>query len=228
MKKTFYLLGVLFALFCFTRGVLEYARLVDNSVITPARSAALTPAVNAPLLSMAGGTAPSLIWSTTARQTMASTSDTSCFSATGQGPGLTIPANGGYAGNQYLLNCNGFYTVPAANASTITIKIKWGATTVASATVPAVATASTNLPFTATANCTIITIGATGTMECFGSLSFAAGLAGTTVLYTFVTTASAVTIDTTVSSKIDLTAAWSAVPSTQSAVTSIASAMILF
>lgn len=190
--------------------------------------AALTPAVNAPLLSMAGGTAPSTIWSTTARQTMATTSDVSCFSATGQGPGLTIPANGGYAGNQYLLTCGGVFTVPNLNASTVTAKVKWGATTVASVTVPAVAVASTNFPFTAQANCTIITTGATGSMECFGSVCFSAALTGIAPLCSFVITASAVTIDTTVNSKIDMTAAWSAITTTQSATTILASAQILF
>lgn len=190
--------------------------------------AALTPAVNAPLLSMAGGTAPSTIFSTTARQTINSTSDTSCFSATGQGPGLTIPANGGYAGNQYLLTCQGVYTVPNLNASTVSAKVKWGSTTVVSVTVPAVAVTSTNFPFTAQANCTIITAGASGSMECFASVCFSAALTGIAPLCSFAITASAVTIDTTVSSKIDMTAAWSAITTTQSATVIVANAQILF
>jgi hypothetical protein len=189
---------------------------------------ATTPAVNAPLTSMGGGTAPSTIYSTTARQTINTTGDTSCFSATGQGPGLTIAANAAYAGNQYLLNCSGVYTVPVANASTITAKIKWGSTTVVSVTIPAVATLSTNLPFMAQANCTIMTIGASGSIECWSQLCFSSGLTGGSLTCTFAITTSAQTIDTTASSKIDMTAAWSAITTTQSATVNVANAQILF
>lgn len=178
--------------------------------------------------SMAGGVAPSTIWSTRARQTIASTGDVSCFSATGGGPGLTIPANGPYAGNQYLLTCNGVYSVPNLNVATLTAKVKWGATTVASVTVPAVAILTTNYPFMASAQCTIITAGASGSMECFASVCFATALTAIAPLCSYAITASAVTIDTTVSSKIDMTAAWSSVAGGQTASTTVANAIILY
>lgn len=180
------------------------------------------------IASMASGVSPSTIWSSTARQVMASASDVSCFSATGTGPGLTIPANGPYAGNQYLLNCVGVYSVPNLNAATVTAKVKWGSTTVASVVVPAIAILTTNFPFSATASCTIITSGATGTVECVASMCFSAALTAIAPLCSYAITASPVTIDTTTASKIDMTAAWSTVAGGQTASTIIANAMILF
>lgn len=180
------------------------------------------------LPSMANGVAPSTIWSATARQTMASASDVSCFSATGNGRGLTIPANGPYAGNQYLLNCIGVYSVPNLNAATVTAKVKWGATTVTSVVVPAIAVLTTNFPFSATASCTIITPGATGTIECVASMCFSAALTAIAPLCSYAITASPVTIDTTTASKIDMTAAWSTVAGGQTASTIISNALILY
>lgn len=191
--------------------------------------AAVTPAVNAPLLSMAGGTAPSTIWSTTARQTIASTSDVSCFSATGQGPGLTIPANGAYAGNQYQLNCSGVYSVPALNAATVVFKLKWAATSVAtSGSILPSSAVATNLAFTMQATCTVISIGASGSMECLGQVCFSAGLVGAALSCGYFITPSAQTIDTTAASKIDVTAAWSSVAGGQTATAIVAGALILF
>lgn len=178
--------------------------------------------------SMASGVAPSTIWSTTARQTMNTSSDVSCFSATGQGPGLTIPANGPYAGNQYQLNCYGVYSTPIANTATLLAKIKWGATTVASVTIPAVGQLTTNFPWTAQANCTVITAGASGTMECLGSLCFSTALTGIAPLCSYILTASPVTIDTTVDSKIDMTAQWSTVAGGQTASTIIGTVVIWY
>lgn len=199
------------------------------ALATAAFPAANTPAVNSPLLSMAGGTAPSTIWAATARQTMATTSDVSCFSATGQGPGLTIPANGAYAGNQYQLTCNGVYSVPALNAATIVLKTKWASTAVAtSGNILPTAAVATNFAFSAVTTCTVITIGASGTMECFGQVCFSSGLLGAALSCGYFLTPSAQTIDTTVNSKIDITAAWSSVAGSQTATTVFGTAMILF
>lgn len=196
-----------------------------------AYAVATTPPVNSPLISMAGGTAPSTIWSTTARQTMATTSDVSCFSATGQGApgGLTIPANGAYIGNQYQLVCNGVYSAPALNAATLSLKLKWASTAVAtSGAVLPTAAVSTNFAFVITATCTVITIGASGSMECVGQACFSAGLVGAALSCGYFLSAAPVTINTTVDSKIDITAAWSSVAGGQTMTTIIGQAMILF
>lgn len=215
-----YLKACLAAILAALIGGSAYGQSADSSGIMP-NSLGQIP-------SMANGVAPSTIWSAQARQTIASASDVSCFSATGSGPGLTIPANGPYAGNQYLLTCKGVYSVPNLNVATLTAKIKWGSTTVVSVTAPAIAVLTTNFPFTANASCTVLTSGASGTMECFASLCFSTVLTNIAPLCSFAITSSGVTIDTTVSSKIDMTAAWSSIAGGQTASTIIGNAMILY
>lgn len=159
------------------------------------------------LPSMIQGVAPSTILISNAAQTINSGSDTSCFSATSVGaPGLnTIPANGPYAGNTYRLLCRGVYTTPALNTSTTTVKIKWGATTVSTVTSAALTVSAVNLPFTIDVLCTIQSPGASGTMSCAGSFQYAAALTGLATVYNSLTIASAATINTTTSSKVDVT-----------------------
>jgi hypothetical protein len=190
--------------------------------------AASTPAVNSPMLSMAGGTAPSTIYVPTASQTIASTSDVSCFSSTGQGPGATIAANGAYVGNAYRLHCSGVYTTPIGNTATLTAKIKWAATTIATATTGALPVSATNLPFWFDAFCVIQTIGATGTIVCWGNLTYSTALIGVAALSNILQTTSAITIDTTASSKIDATAAWSTTAGGQTATAIEGNIEILF
>lgn len=176
----------------------------------PALPQATTPAVNSPLLSMAGGTAPSTIFVSTVSSTINTTGDISCF-GTGVGPGRTIGANQAYIGNTYRILCRGVYTTPLANTSTVTAKIKWGATTIVSVTTGALPASATNFPFQVDVICTVRSIGASGSIVCNGGMSYVAALAGLSFLFNSLDTPTAVTIDTTGSSLLDATASWSAV-----------------
>lgn len=186
---------------------LSYAQLIVPGV---------TPNLQGQLPSMANGIAPSTIFATTASSTINSSSDVSCF-GTGAGAGTTIPANGPYIGNTYRLICRGIYTTPAVNLSTSTVKIKWGATTVASVTTAALTSSATNLPFSIDVICTIRTTGASGSMICGGSFQYAGALTGIATVFNSLSIASVATIDTTVSSKIDATMAINGSLTTQTA-----------
>lgn len=174
-------------------------------------AAALVPAVNSPMLSMAGGTAPSFIWIPTATQTIG-TSDTSCFSATGQGPGQTITPSTNpvapYVGNMFNLYCQGVFTAPAVNTATVTAKVKWGSTVVASVTSSALASSVTNGQWQFQALCEVITISATpsaSTVMCGGTFQFASGLVGAALTVNGFQSLTPVSVDTTAAFKPDLT-----------------------
>lgn len=177
--------------------------------------AALAPAVNSPMLNMAGGTPPSTIWVPTATVAIG-TADTSIFSATGQGPGQTITPTTSpvapYVGNTFSFNGVGVYSTPTVNTATITTKIKWGSTVVASGVSSGLQASATNLQFTVTGTCTIITISATpsaSTVLCAGTFTYAQALNGLSVITTSFQSTSPVSVDTTAAFKPDVTMTWS-------------------
>lgn len=177
----------------------------------------LTPPVNGPMIGMNGGQPPSTTYVSGASQVMATTSDVSFFSSTGAGT-QTIPANGPYAFNSFMLRASGVYTAPTVNTATATIKIKWASTTIASITTNALGQA-TNAPFSFVANCTIQSIAtpSASTIVCRGNFSFMTGVLGLSPTANIIQTTSPVTIDTTVNSKLDATLAWSSVAGGQTA-----------
>lgn len=184
-----------------------------------AGAASLTPPVNSPLLSMAGGTAGSTIWAPTATVSIATTAETSCLSATGQGPGQTITPSTNpvapYVGNTFLLQCAGVYTTPTVNTATITPRVKWGSVTVAGGTASSgLQGGATNLQFTLTGMCTVITISASpnaSTVMCSGTFTYAQGATGSSVVTTSFQSTSPVSVDTVSAFKPDLTMQWSSV-----------------
>lgn len=185
--------------------------------------AALTPPVNAPMLSMAGGTDPSTIWVPTATVLINTTAETSCLSGTGQGPGQTITPStvpvAPYVGNTFLLQCTGVFSTPAVNTATITPRIKWGSVTVAGGTASSglQAGATGNLQWTLSGTCTVITISASpnaSTVMCAGSFTYAQGLTGSSLVSTNFQSTSPVSVDTVSAFKPDLTMQWSSVGGT--------------
>lgn len=201
-----------------------------------AYGAALTPAVNAPMLSMAGGTAGSTIWSPTATVSIATAAETSCLSSTGQGPGQTITPSTNpvapYVGNAFLLQCIGVYTTPIANVATITPKIKWGSVTVAGgAATSGLQASATNFQFTLTGMCTLITISGSAnssTVMCSGTFTYAQGLTGSSIVTTSFQSTSPVSVDTVSAFKPDLTMTWSSVAGGQTATSLMGLVQILF
>lgn len=202
-------------------------------------AAALTPAVNAPMLSMAGGTDTSTIWVPTATVLINTAAETSCISGTGQGPGQTITPStvpvAPYVGNTFLLQCTGVFTTPAVNTATITPRIKWGSVTVAGGTASSglAASSSNTLQFTLTGMCTLITISASAnssTVMCSGSFTYGQGITGSSVVSTNFQSTSPVSVDTVSAFKPDLTMQWSSVGGTpaQSATSLMGLVQILF
>lgn len=173
-----------------------------------ARGAALTPAVNAPLLSMAGGTAPSTIWVTTSSQpALSGGSEQSVFGATGQGPGQTITGGVPYAGNNFYLHASGIATTPIGGGS-VTIKVKWGSVAVATLTGAALTVSLTNQPWMLDASCTIVTVSgsaSSSTMTCSGILT------GVSIVPLGFTSSSATaTVDTVSNQTLDMSWTWTA------------------
>lgn len=202
--------------------------------VSPVFAAALVPAVNSTMLNMAGGTPPSTIWVPTATQAIG-TGDTSCFSATGQGPGQTITPTTSpvapYVGNAFQLSCSGVFTTGLTTA-TITTKIKWGSTTVASATSANLTISLTNAQWTAQATCVVIAISATpsaSTVMCSGNFTYAAVTSGSNpVVTTNFQSTSPVSVDTTAAFKPDLTLSLSSTSSGQSATSLMGADQIVF
>lgn len=199
--------------------------LLAQGFLTPA---SVAPNAQGQLPSMVGGVAPSTILISNAAQSIASTSDVSCFSATITGPGATIPANGPYAGNTYRLICRGVFSTPLTSVGTLTAKIKWGATTVSSVTSATLTASATNLPFYIDVICTIQTSGASGTMSCGGAFNYSAALIGLGPVLNNLTTTSPVTINTTTNSKIDATLAFSSIAGGQTATGTVGTIEVLY
>jgi hypothetical protein len=173
--------------------------------------------------SMGGGRAPSTIWIPTAGVTIATTGETSCFSATGQGPGRTITGGVPYAGNEFFLHCAGTVTTPIGGG-TVTIKVKWGSVAVATLSGAALTVSLTNQPWTIDANCTMQSVSGTAsssTMVCSGLFS-----GGPTVPTNF-GSVSAATVDTTANQLLDMTWTWGVV-TTQTATVNDAVAEIRY
>lgn len=189
-------------------------RVSAQGYLTPVPGVA--PNAQGQVPSMAGGIATSTIWVPSATVAIG-TSDTSCFSGTGRGPGQTItPVTGiPYVGNQFSLYCSGVFSTPTINTATMTVKIKWGTTTVATATSSGLQATATNLQWTLSGLCTVIAISATpsaSTVICNGQFTYAQGVTGSSVVTTALqaaTPATPVSVDTTAAFKLDLTMAWS-------------------
>lgn len=159
-------------------------------------------------------------WQSTGPTTVASTSDVSVYGGAGNGVGsLTLAANSAYVGETFLFVYGGTYSTPLLNAATITAKVKWGATTLTTATTAGlgIGLTSTNFPFSVSVRCTVQQIGSSGKIACFGNFATTAGLISTSPISTVQITASAVTFDSTQSVTIDSTMAWSSVAAGQTA-----------
>ncbi len=200
----------------------------------------LTPIVMAPnalgqVPSMGGGVAPSTIWVTSPSSTQAinSTTDTSCFSSTGKGPGQTITpvTNIPYQGNLFVMECEGIYSSPVVNTIGIIPKIKWNSTTIAGGVSSSgVQASASNFQWKLNAKCVVIAASLTpnaSTVSCWGTFSYAQSVTGSAPVVTSFQSLTPVAVDTTAPFKIDMTMAWSGTPTTQSA-TSLAGNIVIY
>jgi len=144
--------------------------------------------------------------------TIASLSDTTSFSAGGIGT-QTLLANSVSAGSKLHIHWKGTYNTPAANTATLTYKVKWGATVIASVTTGALPSSATAFPLAGDIYCTVRSVGVSGSIICNGGLTYENGLIAAPVYNDMA--AGVVTINTTVNNLMDVTGAFS-VLSTQS------------
>lgn len=153
----------------------------------------------------------SAIFSQTATQTIANTTTETTLFGTGLGT-LTIPANYLKAGKDIRVRLRGFYS--ANSNPTLNIKFKLGGTTLCSSGATTMSN-NTDKYFIVDVVLTCYTNGASGTV--FPQGSFEKQGAAAEVIGMVAT--SAVTIDTTVTNTLDVTAEWSAA-STSNTITS--------
>ena len=132
-----------------------------------------------------------------------STSETTLI-GTGTGT-ATLAANFLTVAKTIKVRMWGFYGTKASPVGALTIRFKYGSTTLVTLS-PTLTVSLTNQPFNLEFELTCRTTGATGTVFAQGEGKFYSA-AGTAGLISGVTTATT-TIDTTASSKIDITAQW--------------------
>lgn len=165
------------------------------------------------------------IFTSTADSSLATASELSCV---GTGVGTqSIPANSVAVGTKFRLSCRGIYTTPAANTATVTVKVKWGSTAVATIATGAIPASQTNQGWTLDADCTVRTVGSSGSMTCtvtffYSSTTVAAG--GVTSVSNVT---SPVTIATDSANTLGMTWTWSSVSGGQTATSSEASLQVI-
>lgn len=160
------------------------------------------------------------LFSSTASSTMASASDVSCF-GTGYG-GQTLPSNTVTNGTVFRLSCAGFYTTPAGNSATITVKIKISGVQIAAVTTPSLPASAVNLPWSLDEVCTVRSIGASAAMICAGGLSTASALSGAAMTYDDLSMTTPATFSTQSPFSLDATMAWSTIAGGQTATGTLA------
>ncbi len=148
-------------------------------------------------------------------QTINTTTETSGFSGTCIGT-TTIAANFFTAGKKFRMEGNGIYSTPLGNVSTIQINVKYGSTVVGTVTTGSLPASASNLPFYFWINCTVRTIGVSGSMICNGTFAYDTALTGIVETQNAIIS-NATTVNTTASKTLDVTATWSAV-TTQTAI----------
>lgn len=142
----------------------------------------------------------------TGTQTVTTATDTSLLGSTGSGS-TTVMANYLHAGNILQFTIYGFYTTPAVNTNSFTIKIKVGSTTIASVTTSTLISSASNQVFMMNVVCPVGTTGAT--IQCVGSYNYSQTLTGGSLISNMIASASPVTIVPTGALTFDVTAAWS-------------------
>lgn len=143
------------------------------------------------------------VFTQTADKTVANTLTETSIVGTGVG-GLTLPANFFVAGKTVRITMSGVYSTVAVTGDTVTIKIKYGSTVLASKATTALVTGGTNLAWFADALITCRSTGASGTVQVSGGIRYQ--IAGSAIiedeLNNGVTTT---TLDTTASGLLDVT-----------------------
>lgn len=154
------------------------------------------------------------LFTQTADQTVTNTVTETSILGTGVGS-KTLSANYLIAGKTIRIRIGGIYSTPALATPSVTIKVKYGSTILATVTTSSLLSGATNLEFDGEVMITCRTTGATGTIMCHGDIEYATGVAGTIAVDPLNNGGTATTIDTTTSTALDVTATWDSATSTR-------------
>lgn len=148
------------------------------------------------------------IFTQTADKTIANTTTETSMVGTGVG-GLTLPANFFVAGKTIRISMSGVYSTVAVTGDTVTIKIKYGSTVLASKATTALVTGGTNLAWFAEALITCRSVGSSGTVQVSGGVRYQ--IAGSAIVENELNNGAAkTTLNTTTSNLLDVTVTHSA------------------
>lgn len=148
------------------------------------------------------------IFTQTADKTVTNTVTETSIVGTGVG-GLTLPANFFVAGKTIRVTMSGVYSTVAVTGDTVTVKIKYGSTVLASKATTALVTGGTNLAWFSDALITCRTTGTTGTVQVSGGVRYQ--IAGSAIVEDELNNGAATTtLNTTTSNLFDVTITHSA------------------
>lgn len=165
-----------------------------------------------------GGFLAHMIYTATSGSTISGTSDASCFGATGIGS-QSPTAAAFYAGAKFRIQCSGTYNTGALSIATLTIKVKFGATAIATFTSVALPVSITGPSWYIDVTCTVRTGGVSGSVVCSRIFGFATAAGGLIGDYPLIST-SPVSVDLSgTTTKIDVTGAFSSLTGSPSATT---------
>lgn len=167
------------------------------------------------------------IFTQTASKTITNTVTETSIIGTGVGYGLTLPANFFIAGKTIRLRIGGIYTTPALATPSVTIKVKYGSTVLASVTTSSLLSGATNLEFDGEVDITCRTTGASGSVMLHGDIEYATGVAGTIAVDPLNNAGATTTIDTTASNLLDVTLTWDSATSTRSATSTVTTVEVI-
>lgn len=149
------------------------------------------------------------IFSQTADQSVTNTVTETTMIGAGVGT-LTLPANFFTIGKTIRIKLSGVYSTVAVTGDTVTVKVKYGSTVIATKATSSLLTGATNLSWWGEIVITCRTTGATGTVQPSGSVRYQASAAGVLAEDELNNGAATVTIDTTASSALNVTVTHSA------------------
>lgn len=168
---------------------------------------------------------PGVTFTQTADKTVTNTVAETSILGTGVGT-LTLPANFFIAGKTIRIKVGGVYSTPGV-ATTLTIKVKYGATVIATIVTTALLAGAVALEFEVESLITCRTTGAGGTVMVHGHTQYSTGVAGTSALDPLNNAGVATVINTTTSNALDVTVQWDAATATRIVTSTITTVEVL-
>lgn len=157
---------------------------------------------------------PGVLFTQTADKTVTNTVTETSIMGTGVGT-ATLPANFFVAGKTVRFRIGGVYSTPSLATPSVIVKVKYGATVIATVTTTALLSGATNLEFDGEVAITCRTTGSSGTVMVHGDIEYATGVAGTIAVDPLNNAGATTTINTTTSNALDVTIQWDTATATR-------------